>query len=440
MTMPQRSENETVFEALLLYQLHTGSLIPKHSVPAFRRGLEAQQEARGISSTRLLELLERGETRCLREIARSLSIPESYFFRDPSGWNALVEDVLPLYFLRTEPVRIWSAGCARGEEPETLAMLLTEHMGTSPNFQILATDVDPDILAAARRGRYTPWSLRALPEEMRRYFEERDGHFHLLREKLRARVEYVHHHLLLESLPPPWCEGPKIDVVLCRNVLIYFHADAVRRVFEIFHDLVAPGGHLLLASTDPWPTSPGWERLHPQEPLFRRRAEAVPEAPRVPRPLPTPDPVVHEVEVREWTPPPPSEAQAEDALVLARHHLGRGDLKQALEELEKGTEQNHDRPDLHYLRGELLLALERTREAAVHLRKALFLEENHASAALGLHRCASKLEDDAGAQRYLRIALRAARELPPEAPAGSGSDLTAAEFLFVLGSEGEKAS
>jgi tetratricopeptide (TPR) repeat protein len=83
----------------------------------------------------------------------------------------------------------------------------------------------------------------------------------------------------------------------------------------------------------------------------------------------------------------------------------------------------------------LLLALERAREAKIHLRKALFLEEDHASAALGLHRCATKLQDDEEASRYLRIAIRAARNLPSEAPAGTGSDLTAAEFLFVLGTQ-----
>jgi chemotaxis protein methyltransferase CheR len=175
---------------------------------------------------------------------------ETYFFRDPDGLAAFVEEIAPERLLAVGPegtFDVWSAGCSSGEEPYTLAMLLSER-GILPGHRvrIRGTDVSPDAIRRARAGLYGPHALRATSAERRsRFFEPSEGGRFRLKDGARPAVELEVRGLLDEPK-----SGPLFDVILCRNVLIYFDEEARRVVADRFAERLKPGGYLLLGPSD----------------------------------------------------------------------------------------------------------------------------------------------------------------------------------------------
>jgi chemotaxis protein methyltransferase CheR len=187
-----------------------------------------------------------------REIAGRLTVAESHFFRHREHLPLIVQHVGVL-LSRGESVAIWSAGCARGEEPFSLAIKLIEALGRPAlsKVSILGTDVDGEAVAIGERGVYTAWSLRAVPDRAReRWFIARDGGFELkpeVRELVRLRWGSIQEQL--EQLPPN-----SLDVVLFRNVGIYFAPEAVQAIHHKFRRCLRASGVLLQAPADPVPS------------------------------------------------------------------------------------------------------------------------------------------------------------------------------------------
>jgi len=175
---------------------------------------------------------------------------ETYFFRDPDGLAAFVEEIAPERLLAVGPegtLDVWSAGCASGEEPYTLAMLLTER-GILPSHRvrIRGTDVSPDAIRRARAALYGPHALRATSEERRaRFFDPAEGGRFRLKNGARSAVDFEVRGLLDEPR-----NGTLYDVIVCRNVLIYFDEEARRAAAERFAERLKPGGYLLLGPSD----------------------------------------------------------------------------------------------------------------------------------------------------------------------------------------------
>jgi chemotaxis protein methyltransferase CheR len=186
----------------------------------------------------------------LRAIGDQLTVGETYFFRNPNHFRAVREQVLARAPGRERPLRILSAGCASGEEAYTLAILVREVLGAAEaaRVRILGIDINPTMLDRARRGRYTPWSLRATPlEAQERWFRAANGHFEL-DEAVRSAVTFEERNLMQED-PAFWGPGA-FDLIFCRNVLIYFSPEAVRAAVARFAGALAPGGHLFLGDAE----------------------------------------------------------------------------------------------------------------------------------------------------------------------------------------------
>lgn len=172
------------------------------------------------------------------------------FFRDPDSFHLLAEKVIPQMFKRKnneQPVRVWVAGCATGEEAYTIAMLLweeAERLESAAEFQIFATDVDQDALAVARQGFY-PESIAAdlSAERLRRFFVATQGGYRVIPE-LRERILFTPHNLLED---PPFS---RLDMISCRNLLIYINRDVQQWLWELFHYALQPQGFLLLGSSE----------------------------------------------------------------------------------------------------------------------------------------------------------------------------------------------
>jgi chemotaxis protein methyltransferase CheR len=176
---------------------------------------------------------------------------ETYFFREPAQLTAFVEEIVPDLLARkaVKKIRIWSAGCSSGEEPYTIAMLLSEAgLYEKAAFEIFASDINQAVLAKARKGIYRESAFRATPTTLRdRYFtRETDGSWRI-NDLVRNRISFGRLNLYDEARVSLLGH---LDVVFCRNVIIYFDDASKRVVVTNFYNRLSEGGYLLLGHSE----------------------------------------------------------------------------------------------------------------------------------------------------------------------------------------------
>lgn len=192
----------------------------------------------------------------------ALTTNVSHFFRERHHFDILTQEVVPdlrAKALSGKSIRLWSAGCANGQEPYSVAMVLADaQLGISENCRILATDIDPEVVKFARAGRYPQNMLGELKSsDLDRFFGPAEGGTHRICEEIRTAVSFRVLNLL-----KPWPMKGSFDVVFCRNVVIYFDKATQDRLWARFADVIAPGGWLFLGHS---------ERISPQAaPLFEK--------------------------------------------------------------------------------------------------------------------------------------------------------------------------
>ncbi|HEX5135657.1 MAG TPA: protein-glutamate O-methyltransferase CheR [Planctomycetota bacterium] len=205
--------------------------------------------AHGSSLRGLLDHVEADSTGELKqEIVETLLNHETWFFRDPQVFEALAEHVLPEIAARGRfPIRVWSAGCATGQEPYSVAMAVEERFPRlRDQIEVWASDLSERTLARAQEGRYTQLEVnRGLKASLLvRHFEE-DGEHWRVRAGLKERVRFGR-----LNLAGPWPPLPEMDVILIRNVLMYFGMETRAEVLERVHRLLRPDGHLFLGAAE----------------------------------------------------------------------------------------------------------------------------------------------------------------------------------------------
>jgi chemotaxis methyl-accepting protein methylase len=184
-----------------------------------------------------------------QRLLERVTIKVSRFYRNAHTFDLLRREVIPALAAsrRGAPLRMWSAGCGCGEEAWTLAMLLEE---AAVSGDVLASDLDPAALAVADAGCYRSAALEELPDDLRERFTVQAGERHLVDPALRERVEFVRHDLTTASAAPD--VGAGFDLVLCRNVLIYFAPRVQERALSLVRRSIVPGGYLCLGEAE-WP-------------------------------------------------------------------------------------------------------------------------------------------------------------------------------------------
>ena len=196
----------------------------------------------------------------------------TYFFRDLQTLNAIVTNLIP-FSSGSSRIKIWDAGCAMGQEPYSLAILLAESMGRFAfrNLQILATDIDGSNLfrSIIENGEYPTEELERIPAELfEKYFHPsaRPGYFQI-DETVRSRLEFRREDLL--ALNPV---EPGISAVICKNVLLHFQASERISVIKMFHRALLPGGFFATEQTQKMPSelSSYFEQVSPDCQLFRK--------------------------------------------------------------------------------------------------------------------------------------------------------------------------
>jgi chemotaxis protein methyltransferase CheR len=254
------------------------------------RRLEERLAARpgGMSVTQYLRYLQTAMGAAeLAELVETLTVQKTDLFRDEPQLQALRSHVLePLVARMRRPLRVWSAGCATGEEVATLLVLLAES-GADPASTVLGTDLSAAAIARARELTFSAEQLLRVPAALReRYFLPLPGGRFVLAGWLRDRARFACHNLM--DVPYPRAsEGQGFDVIVCRNVLIYFTPEAFDRVVVSLAERLAPEGTLMLSAAEPLLSTPPCLRtLRYDQAFFYVRALEGP----APRELPAPPP------------------------------------------------------------------------------------------------------------------------------------------------------
>ncbi|MGE4218666.1 MAG: protein-glutamate O-methyltransferase CheR [Alphaproteobacteria bacterium] len=368
-----------------------------------------------------------------RALEDEITIGETYFFRYPDHFHALRTRVLPDLLERrrtTRRLRIWSIGCANGAEPYSVAVLLREMLGPAVEdwrISLVGGDISERALALARRASYGRWALRGLGPELReRYFTTADGKIWTLRAEYRRLVRFERQNILdlLSDAPPlQWSE---FDLILCRNVLIYFDPATAQAAIKALRNCLAAEGTLLLGHVESTLLDGAIPSMAPAalpagDQVSEPSAAAVPLAPLPPvadvRPSPLPA-----------VPSAASLSMLDAELDRLRRHVEAGEdaaarqLAQALLAAYPTAAVCHYHDAiLHHDAGDAVAA-----EAA--LRRALYLDRGFV---LAHHRLALLLlgtgRRDAG-RRSLINAARLAGALPRDLPLPEGDGITAGEF------------
>lgn len=227
-------------------------------------------------------------SREMEHLIAGITVVESYFFRERTQIEFLRTTWMPQVISAKQrtgekSLRIWSAGCAAGQEVYTLAILMREALPDIEAWTVhlMGMDINTEALGHAIRGRYSEWSFRATSDETRTRYFSRHGDEYEVSSGLRGMVSFAYLNLVDDSFPSMLNGTNALDLIVCRNVFIYFDRDIVGQVLNKFSACLVPGGCLLLGASDPVDTAIDGLTLHRHDDIFCfRRAEPV--APRVP--------------------------------------------------------------------------------------------------------------------------------------------------------------
>jgi two-component system, chemotaxis family, CheB/CheR fusion protein len=228
----------------------TGHDFSSYKRKTVSRRIERRMAINGVRDLRdYLPILDTNPEEA-RALSQELLIGVTSFFRDPQAFQLLQDKIIPTLFANRkteEPLRIWHACCATGEEAYSVAMLILEHIekkGVQAKVQVFATDLDETAVAKARAGLYTNDLLSEVSKERRnRFFTKTEGRWQVTKE-LREMIVFAHHNIIKD---PPFS---RLDFLVCRNFLIYLNPDIQKLLIPLFHQVLNPGGYLFLGSAE----------------------------------------------------------------------------------------------------------------------------------------------------------------------------------------------
>lgn len=172
-----------------------------------------------------------------------ITINVSEFFRNTNHWRVLEDEIIPRLLKKRGTLKIWSAGCSTGEEPYSLAIMVREKR-LDLSDKILATDLDAEVISKAQGGTYASRVLQGVPQTtLTRYFDA-GGDSYTVKSEIKNMVKFQKHDLLKDNFPRDY------DLILCRNVVIYFTEETKQALYRRFTDAMRPGGVLFIGSTE----------------------------------------------------------------------------------------------------------------------------------------------------------------------------------------------
>lgn len=373
-------------------------------------------------------------------VVDKLTVGESYLFRFPEQFEILESKILPELAARRNlgaPMRLWSAGCSHGPEAVSLALLL-DRLHLLERSWLLATDLSTAAIERAKSGLLSKWDLRGdSNEKWCRLLPQVDGHY-LVPPKILAAIEYRRHNLANDDYPGPSTPHWGLDLIFCRNVLIYFTDETIEDVARRLFDSLCPGGYLVTAPTDPDLTSfAPYEKLANAPGFIYRRptlTKAHLDLPIQPKVAAAPE------RVRPFTPAPPGREKRIESLGDAQIAFYAGDWERALTLLEGAEgraadllylralsnidlmragdhgQQNADSrcPEFHYLTAVIEMANRRYQNALRAARKSLLFDPDFIMAHHVIATSWDRLNQPDRAEESLKSFYRQCSALPAD--------------------------
>jgi chemotaxis protein methyltransferase CheR len=391
-------------------------------------------------------------------LASHLTVGETYFFRDMGSFDALGEHVLPgLICSRKgtdQRLRIWSVGCSTGEEAYSIAILLDKMIPDLKDWSItiLATDINPDFLNKAAEGVYREWSFRDTPQWVKeQYFTKTHYGFEVLR-RIRKMVTFAYHNLAADPYPALATNTSAMDVIFCRNVLMYFSCERALEVVLRLHRCLMDDGWLIISPVESSLAKPPlFEGVtFPGATLYKKTSsgvqsaairdpescvisetgkwsteKSVDQAGRPQKDEPEKQGTHEQTRIRSaaFSPEPlPAASPAQEDIplpALARAAADKGELSKALELCEKAINADKLNSSLYYLHATILQEIGRAREAATSLKRAIYISQDFVLAHVALGHLMHQQERYKEAEKCFESACAllesyGGEEIPPE--------------------------
>ena len=204
------------------------TLIGKHGIKGYDKYVQALRDDKQL----------------FEEFVNYITINVSEFYRNTEQWEVMDKEIIPELISKFgKNLKIWSAACSTGDEPYSLVMALSRHIPLN-QIKIIATDLDKQVIAKAKVGLYNEKSISGVPADLKKKYFTQVGPSYKIADEIKARVEFKEHNLLKDTYPSD------CNMIVCRNVLIYFTEEAKDEVFVKFQKNLKPGGVLFIGSTE----------------------------------------------------------------------------------------------------------------------------------------------------------------------------------------------
>ncbi|MFL5345888.1 MAG: CheR family methyltransferase [Hyalangium sp.] len=400
-------------------------------------------EARGLEIAFFLQRLLARDPAFVESFIEYAVIGETYFFRHPEHLRELARAAT----LKEDGLfRVWSAGCATGEEAYSIAMTLLAAGLPVERIRVMASDISARSLQRARAATYGPWSVRRIEPSMERRFLTPQGDLVMVNSQARRPVEFLRHNLVLEAAPVA-----DLDAVFCRNVLIYFPHELVKQVLAKLIATINPGGLLFLAPAEiPLTNGMGLDQIDVQgSPVLRvprlRVAPAEPAPAPKPKAAPPPPPPAPKPRVVPALAPAPSPvapkvpaaSTGSDDILRQAHAAAQAGQFDKAEELGREAAKKL-MPEAYQLLAMVAEARDNLNEAVALVRRALYLDPQMALAHATLVNLYTRLNRREEAERAEQNALRALDGLDDEHLLRGLEPMTAGALRQALASRKRK--
>lgn len=423
----------------------------------------------------------------IETLACHLTVGETYFFREKESFDALEHHILPGILEKRgaeKRLRVWSAGCSTGEEPYSIAMLLSRisrgHEGLK--IDILATDISPHALKKAAKGVYSEWSFRGTPQWVKdRYFTRTEDGLYEVCPEIRKMVFFEYLNLAEDAYPSLLNNTNAMDLIFCRNVLMYFSQEKAQTVISRLHNSLVDDGWLLLSPTE---ALKGLTRQFTVvnftgTTFYKKGRHTDEQRPFAPIPAPSPEPVFEaavkpeklltmedvfpdthrsaEVAIRQEPGPEPykealkllgeglyheaaetleprADKDARSCALMARIYANQGKLEQAGAWCARAVSKDKLNPAYHYLLATVLLEQGETEKASGALKKSIYVDTGFVLAYFVLGNVCMRLGDTEGASRNFKNTLELLSGYRPEDILPESDGLTAGRMAELISS------
>lgn len=379
------------------------------------------------------------------QLSTELTINETYFFRESPAICLFKSVLIKEIENRGGNYKIWSAGCSSGEEPYTLAILIKEMLPSfiAQNVKIIATDLSSKALNKANEGSYTEWSFRETPKEIKnRYFTFIDGRWHISQE-IKKMVSFSHLNLISENYPSPSKGIENIDLIFCRNVLMYFSLKNMSVVINKLYNSLCEGGWLITSQvelnsdlfsifTRANICQGFFYKKEKFSPTRERTIKIAPKTNAIPQLITVPRKKI----IRKTSTPiiisKHNNLPKKSSIDTAKELANRGDYEKAIEILEEVSNKGTLDIDFFYLYATVLSEKGEIDKAAQYYKKCIYLDPSHILANYMLANIYTELKKREVSMKYYRAALIAAKTIEPTKEISHSGGITAQRIVDLL--------